>query len=151
MCQVIYTLPELDPTLEEGVLCVSQLQLEGYRSIMRLALEEGVLCVSQLQLEGYRSIMRLALEEGVLDVSQLQLEGFHSIMRLALEDGGRLLNGTRTFFLLVHPPKLTTLHTLHPTPWAEMKAAPFETKSDSFYFVGNKMVMHNKAEYAYTV
>lgn len=32
----------------------------------------------------------------------------------------------------------------------EMKASPYETKSDSFYFVGNKMVMHNKAEYAYT-
>lgn len=27
---------------------------------------------------------------------------------------------------------------------------PYETKSDSFYFVGDKMVMHNKAEYAYT-
>lgn len=28
-------------------------------------------------------------------------------------------------------------------------AAPFETKSDSFYFVEGKLVMHNKAEYAY--
>ena len=26
---------------------------------------------------------------------------------------------------------------------------PFDAKSDSFYFVGNKMVMHNKAEYRY--
>lgn len=26
---------------------------------------------------------------------------------------------------------------------------PFETKSDSFYFVGNKLIMHNKADYAY--
>jgi len=30
-----------------------------------------------------------------------------------------------------------------------MIEAPFESKSDSFYFVGNKMVMHNKAEYRY--
>ena len=28
-------------------------------------------------------------------------------------------------------------------------AAPFETKSDSFYFVEGKLIMHNKAEYAY--
>jgi len=27
--------------------------------------------------------------------------------------------------------------------------SPFETKSDSFYFVDNKLIMHNKAEYAY--
>lgn len=26
---------------------------------------------------------------------------------------------------------------------------PFETKSDSFYFVEDQLVMHNKAEYAY--
>ena len=29
--------------------------------------------------------------------------------------------------------------------------APFETKSDSFYFVDGKLVMHNKAEYAYNL
>lgn len=27
---------------------------------------------------------------------------------------------------------------------------PFETKSDSFYFVGDELVMHNKAEYDYS-
>ena len=26
---------------------------------------------------------------------------------------------------------------------------PFETRSDSFYFVGDELVMHNKADYAY--
>ena len=26
---------------------------------------------------------------------------------------------------------------------------PFETRSDSFYFVNNQLIMHNKAEYAY--
>jgi protein unc-119 len=33
---------------------------------------------------------------------------------------------------------------------AEMIAAPWETKSDSFYFVENKLIMHNKAEYNYS-
>lgn len=32
---------------------------------------------------------------------------------------------------------------------SEMIDAPFETKSDSFYFVDNKLVMHNKAAYKY--
>lgn len=32
----------------------------------------------------------------------------------------------------------------------EMIQAPWETKSDSFYFVENKLIMHNKAEYNYS-
>lgn len=31
----------------------------------------------------------------------------------------------------------------------EMIANPFATKSDSFYFVDNKLVLHNKADYSY--
>eukprot|EP01009_Symbiontida_sp_KSa7_P008321 NODE_5775_length_301_cov_338.408730_g5163_i0.p1 GENE.NODE_5775_length_301_cov_338.408730_g5163_i0~~NODE_5775_length_301_cov_338.408730_g5163_i0.p1 ORF type:complete len:53 (-),score=7.70 NODE_5775_length_301_cov_338.408730_g5163_i0:114-272(-) len=31
----------------------------------------------------------------------------------------------------------------------EMVERPFETKSDSFYFVNDQLIMHNKAEYAY--
>jgi len=27
---------------------------------------------------------------------------------------------------------------------------PYETISDSFYFVGDTLIMHNKAKYAYT-
>ena len=27
---------------------------------------------------------------------------------------------------------------------------PWETRSDSFYFVGDELVMHNKAEYNYS-
>ncbi|XP_028822090.1 protein unc-119 homolog B-like isoform X1 [Denticeps clupeoides] len=30
-----------------------------------------------------------------------------------------------------------------------MVAHPYETRSDSFYFVDNKLIMHNKADYAY--
>jgi len=32
---------------------------------------------------------------------------------------------------------------------SEMVAAPYETKSDSFYFVNDHLIMHNKADYAY--
>lgn len=31
----------------------------------------------------------------------------------------------------------------------EMINNPFETRSDSFYFVEDKLIMHNKADYAY--
>jgi len=31
----------------------------------------------------------------------------------------------------------------------EMVASPYETKSDSFYFVNDELIMHNKADYAY--
>lgn len=31
----------------------------------------------------------------------------------------------------------------------EMIENPFETRSDSFYFVDNRLMMHNKADYAY--
>lgn len=31
----------------------------------------------------------------------------------------------------------------------EMIANPYETKSDSFYFVEDKLIMHNKASYKY--
>ncbi|XP_014214349.1 protein unc-119 homolog [Copidosoma floridanum] len=39
--------------------------------------------------------------------------------------------------------------TLAPELVAEMIANPFETRSDSFYFVDDQLVMHNKADYAY--
>ncbi|XP_016837495.1 protein unc-119 homolog [Nasonia vitripennis] len=39
--------------------------------------------------------------------------------------------------------------TLPPELVAEMIANPFETRSDSFYFVDDQLVMHNKADYAY--
>lgn len=31
----------------------------------------------------------------------------------------------------------------------EMIDVPYETKSDSFYFVEDRLIMHNKADYAY--
>eukprot|EP00911_Craspedida_sp_UC1_P001141 UC1_evm6s858 len=31
----------------------------------------------------------------------------------------------------------------------DMVANPYETKSDSFYFVDGELMMHNKAEYSY--
>ncbi|KAK2175298.1 hypothetical protein NP493_736g02007 [Ridgeia piscesae] len=38
---------------------------------------------------------------------------------------------------------------LDATEIQEMIASPYETRSDSFYFVDDQLVMHNKADYAY--
>ncbi|XP_055912698.1 protein unc-119 homolog [Eupeodes corollae] len=38
---------------------------------------------------------------------------------------------------------------LPPELIAEMIASPFDTRSDSFYFVEDSLIMHNKADYAY--
>ena len=42
-----------------------------------------------------------------------------------------------------------------PPGWAslavnEMIRHPYETQSDSFYFVDDRLVMHNKADYSYS-
>lgn len=39
--------------------------------------------------------------------------------------------------------------TLAPELVKEMISHPFETRSDSFYFVDDRLIMHNKADYAY--
>uniref|UniRef100_A0A7N6A3X8 GMP phosphodiesterase delta subunit domain-containing protein n=1 Tax=Anabas testudineus TaxID=64144 RepID=A0A7N6A3X8_ANATE len=39
---------------------------------------------------------------------------------------------------------------LEPDIVEEMIASPFETRSDSFYFVNSKLIMHHKAEYSFS-
>ena len=36
-----------------------------------------------------------------------------------------------------------------PSAVQELIDHPYKTKSDSFYFVEDKLIMHNKADYAY--
>ncbi|XP_012681007.1 protein unc-119 homolog A [Clupea harengus] len=42
-----------------------------------------------------------------------------------------------------------SLPELEPEMVGEMIASPFETRSDSFYFANNKLIMHHKAEYSF--
>lgn len=46
-------------------------------------------------------------------------------------------------------PVMILMYIIIPLAVAEMISSPFETRSDSFYFVENRLVMHNKADYAY--
>jgi hypothetical protein len=58
-------------------------------------------------------------------------------------------------FGFVIPGSTNTWENIYPLPElneeekAEIIAHPWETKSDSFYFVDEKLVMHHKAEYSY--
>lgn len=50
---------------------------------------------------------------------------------------------------------LSWLLSFAPPGWAslavnEMIRHPYETQSDSFYFVDDRLVMHNKADYSYS-
>lgn len=53
-------------------------------------------------------------------------------------------NSKNTFEAIYDVPKLSDKEK------KEMIAHPWETVSDSFYFVNDELIMHNKAYYAYT-
>ena len=54
-------------------------------------------------------------------------------------------NSTNTWELIYTIPELKEAEIM------DMVKNPFATKSDSFYFVGDKLIMHHKAEYEYTM
>ncbi|KNC50501.1 Unc119b [Thecamonas trahens ATCC 50062] len=53
-------------------------------------------------------------------------------------------NSTNSWEVIYEMPQLT------PDEEAAMIAAPYHTKSDSFYFVNGELIMHNKAEYGFS-
>lgn len=59
---------------------------------------------------------------------------------------------TQMFYLIEHKVMLQNpeRYVSPPVPVREMILHPYETQSDSFYFVDNKLVMHNKADYSYS-
>ncbi|KAL1110395.1 hypothetical protein AAG570_007926 [Ranatra chinensis] len=59
------------------------------------------------------------------------------------EFGFCIPNSRNTCEHIYHFPELS------PSLVADMINNPFETRSDSFYFVDNQLIMHNKADYAY--
>lgn len=53
-------------------------------------------------------------------------------------------NSTNTWEIIYTMPELSDQEK------QEIIQNPYETRSDSFYFVGEQLIMHNKAEYSYT-
>eukprot|EP00898_Chlorokybus_atmophyticus_P007852 jgi/Chlat1/8068/Chrsp73S07528 len=68
---------------------------------------------------------------------------------------GKLLRSYDFKFGFCIPNSTNSWEAVYPVPKLskdeikQMLAAPYETSSDTFYFVNNQLVMHNKAEYAY--
>ena len=52
-------------------------------------------------------------------------------------------NSTNTWEAIYEVPDMT------PAEKQDILNSPFESRSDSFYFVDGKLIMHTKAEYAY--
>lgn len=90
----------------------------------------------------------------VFAVGQQPLPNFRMIERHYFRDrliksfdfsfGFCIPNSTNSWEAIYDMPKLTDAEK------EEIVACPYCTKSDSFYFVNDVLVMHNKAEYAYT-
>ena len=59
---------------------------------------------------------------------------------------------TSRYIAHTHTPQKATLFGVCVVDFAEQELidCPYQTKSDSFYFVEDQLVMHNKADYAYT-
>ena len=86
-------------------------------------------------------------------VGQRELKSFRMIERHYFRD--QLIKSFDFQFGFCIPGSVNTWDAVYSLPAlseqliTEMIANPYETKSDSFYFVDNKLIMHNKASYKY--
>uniref|UniRef100_A0A3Q3WZW7 Protein unc-119 homolog A n=1 Tax=Mola mola TaxID=94237 RepID=A0A3Q3WZW7_MOLML len=86
-------------------------------------------------------------------VGDLPIENFRMIERHYFRE--RLLKSFDFEFGFCMPSSKNTCEHIYEFPRLsedsirEMILHPYETQSDSFYFVDNKLVMHNKADYSY--
>ncbi|XP_075887946.1 protein unc-119 homolog B [Nelusetta ayraudi] len=86
-------------------------------------------------------------------VGNLPIENFRMIERHYFRE--RLLKSFDFEFGFCMPSSKNTCEHIYEFPplsedaIREMILHPYETQSDSFYFVDNKLVMHNKADYSY--
>ncbi|KAG7321734.1 hypothetical protein KOW79_014592 [Hemibagrus wyckioides] len=87
-------------------------------------------------------------------VGDIPINNFRMIERHYFR--GRLLKSFDFEFGFCIPSSKNTCEHIYEFPplseelMKEMIQYPYETQSDSFYFVDNKLVMHNKADYSYS-
>jgi len=100
-------------------------------------------------------VLRLPLIQTslVFSVGKEQLNSFRMIERHYFRD--QLVKSFDFSFGFCIPGSTNTWDTVYSLPpmnnslIEDMISNPYETRSDSFYFVNNKLVMHNKASYKY--
>jgi len=101
-------------------------------------------------------VLRLPNIQTVLEFSngEREVERFRMIERHYFRD--RLVKSFDFKFGFVPPNTRNSWDVIYDVPLldddlvSEMLEAPYETRSDSFYFVDGKLIMHNMAEYRYT-
>lgn len=90
----------------------------------------------------------------VFSVGEKPLKNFRMIERHYFKD--KLIQSFDFTFPFCMPKTTNTWESIYEIPSLDSKTiddmikSPWLTKSDSFYFVGNDLVMHNKAEYSYS-
>lgn len=116
-------------------------------------MEDQVRCISYdfgsdfLQLESIGTTLQFS-------VGAHPVENFRMIERHYFRD--QLIKSFDFSFGFCIPNSVNTWEAIYDVPQLEpelkqlMVDNPWETQSDSFYYVGDVMIMHNKAKYAYT-
>lgn len=88
-------------------------------------------------------------------VGDCEVEDFRMIERHYFKD--TLIKSFDFTFGFCIPASTNTWEAIYAVPLLddelvdEMVACPYETRSDSFYFVNDVLIMHNKAEYSYSL
>lgn len=115
--------------------------------------EEAVRCISYdfgpdfLTLESIGTMLEFS-------VGPMEVPNFRMIERHYFKD--QLVKSYDFNFGFCIPNSTNTWEAIYDVPplqeslRREMETNPYATQSDSFYFVGDTLIMHNKAKYAYT-
>jgi len=122
---------QIPPEMEDQVRCISYdfgadfLDLQSIGTTLTFS-------VGPKEVENFRMIERHYFRN-------------HLIQSFDFEFGFCIPNSTNTWEAIYDLPQL------EPELRQDMIDFPWETQSDSFYFVGERLIMHNKAKYAYTM
>lgn len=138
--KVIFEVGKDSPTPQDIAVDFSTLGEDMYRKI-KYTFSEDVLKLPLIQ------------TSLVFSVGNVALNGFRMIERHYFRD--KLVKSFDFTFGFCIPGSTNTWDSVYSLPplsdelLNEMIENPYETKSDSFYFVNDKLIMHNKASYRY--
>mmetsp|Transcript_9095 Transcript_9095/g.15079 ORF Transcript_9095/g.15079 Transcript_9095/m.15079 type:complete len:256 (-) Transcript_9095:271-1038(-) len=138
--KIIFEVGKDNPTPQDIAVDFSSLGEDMYRKI-KYTFSEDVLRLPTIQ------------TSLIFKVGQIALNGFRMVERHYFRD--KLVKSFDFMFGFCIPGSTNTWDSVYSLPPLsdelinDMIEHPFETKSDSFYFVNGKLIMHNKASYKY--
>jgi len=120
----------IPPEMEDEVRCISYDFGDAFLDLQAIG-TTLTFSVGPREMENFRMIERHYFRDTL-------------IRSFDFEFGFCIPNSTNTWEAIYDVPELD------PDLKEEMIQFPWETQSDSFYFVGDELIMHNKAKYAFT-